>query len=333
VKPPTISADNHVRSTADNHVRNTALFFSFFPHLAAGPIVRPQQFYPQIGVKRFGDIDWKGSIENLITGYFFKTVIADNLASQTSPFLSHFASLSGKDVIAGWLGFSARIFSDFAGYSLIAIGLAAMFGYKLPTNFNFPYRSQSLSEFWTRWHISLSTWIRDYLYIPLGGNRKGTLRTYLNLMLVMLLGGLWHGGKVGLAVWGLYHGAGLCIERALGLSHNSSKSSAVIAFRVLTVFLFFAAGLILFELPLHMVRECLVSIVTHWKFASDAQHTFLVCLFVLPVFIWHAVDLWAQKHPEVSARKRLLKELVLATMLFMVITDSGDSREFFYFQF
>lgn len=156
-----------------SHVRNTALFFSFFPHLAAGPILRPHQFYPQLGRKLFAEIDWSAAIENLIAGYFFKTVIADNLASQTTSFLTHFVALSGKDVIVGWLGYAVRLFADFAGYSLIAIGLAALFGYKLPTNFNFPYRSQSLSEFWTRWHITPQCGFGTIYIFPLVGIEKG----------------------------------------------------------------------------------------------------------------------------------------------------------------
>lgn len=316
-----------------SHVRNTALFFSFFPHLAAGPILRPHQFYPQLGRKLFAEIDWSAAIENLIAGYFFKTVIADNLASQTTSFLTHFVALSGKDVIVGWLGYAVRLFADFAGYSLIAIGLAALFGYKLPTNFNFPYRSQSLSEFWTRWHITLSMWIRDYLYIPLGGNRKGRFRTFLNLLVVMCLGGLWHGGKIGFAIWGLYHGVGLCIERVLGLSHKPSKSKVIVSLRVAIVFLFFSAGLLLFELPVHLVPDFLFQIAANWKFAMDRAHAFLVCLFVLPVVAWHVTDLCNEKNPVPTAGKVFLKELVLAAMLFFVITDSGVSQDFYYFQF
>lgn len=315
------------------HVRNTSLFFSFFPHLAAGPIVRPYQFYPQIGAKQFKEIDWRCVCESLIIGYFFKNVVADNLAVQTSPFLIEFSSYSGKDNLVALIGFSARIFADFAGYSLIAIGLAAALGYKLPTNFNFPYRSQSLSEFWTRWHITLSTWIRDYLYIPLGGNKKGIFRTYVNLLLVMFLGGLWHGGKVGFAVWGLYHGVGLCIERALGLSHKTSKSKIVVLLKVTFVFLFVTTGWLLFVTPLHMVRHFFETISANWSLPPSQQHIFLVCLFGLPVILWHVVDLCCEKSLLKTPINHPARDFILAVMVFLVVTNSGVPQDFLYFQF
>jgi alginate O-acetyltransferase complex protein AlgI len=315
------------------HVANTALFFSFFPHLAAGPIVRPFQFYPQIGAKHFKDIDWKCVVENLILGYFFKNVVADNLAVQTTPYLLECASYSSGDNLAGLFGYSARIFSDFAGYSLIAIGLAAALGYKLPTNFNFPYRSQSLTEFWTRWHITLSTWIRDYLYIPLGGNKKGKLRTYANILVVMFLGGLWHGGKMGFAAWGLYHGIGLCIERALGLSHKMSTSKSLVLLKVTFVFLFVTAGCLIFALPLHMVRGFCETIVPNWPLSPHDQHIVTVVLFSMPVFLWHLNDLVNEKSQVHSVMKNWARDFILALMVFFVITDTGVPQEFVYFQF
>ena len=124
-----------------------------------------------------------------------------------------FIGFSTLTLIVLLAGYSVQIFSDFAGYSLIAIGLASLFGYKLPDNFNYPYLSSSLGEFWRRWHISLSGWLRDYLYFPLGGNRRGRLRTYFNLFLVMAIGGLWHGAAWSFVIWGLYHGLGLAFER------------------------------------------------------------------------------------------------------------------------
>ncbi len=322
-------------SVASNvhHVRNTSLFFSFFPHLAAGPIVRPQQFYPQIGPKQFKDIEWTCAIESLIIGYFFKNVVADNLAIHTSSVLLAFESFSGKNILVSLLGYSARIFADFAGYSLIAIGLASLLGYRLPTNFNFPYRSQSLSEFWTRWHITLSTWIRDYLYIPFGGSKKGKFRTYINLLLVMVLGGLWHGGKIGFAVWGLYHGLGLCVERALGLNHKSSKSKFLVLLKVAAVFVFVTAGWVLFVMPLREVGQCFQAISANWSLGFSFEPIFLVCLFSLPVLVWHVVDLCFEKGETKTMTNNWSRDVVLAIMFFLVLTDSGVPQEFLYFQF
>jgi alginate O-acetyltransferase complex protein AlgI len=208
-------------------VRDIGFYLLFFPQLVAGPIVKAKEFWPQIGAKRIEDIPWKGVIRALITGYFLKIFVADNLAEQTAGLTLGPASLAGSsplNLIPLLYGYSLQIFADFAGYSLIAIGLAAMFGYRFPTNFNFPYISTSITEFWKRWHMSLSGWLRDYLYIPLGGNRKGPGRTYVNLFLVMFLGGLWHGAEWKFALWGSLHGLFLAIERfSSGLRGRSSE--------------------------------------------------------------------------------------------------------------
>src|ERR1051326_3529929 len=231
------------------HAANTVLYVSFFPQLIAGPITKAHQFYPQIGAKKFAAIDWDGAAAALVIGYFLKSVVADNLAQQTFWLAyPHFLSFSSIDLIQLLLGYGMQIFADFAGYSLIAIGLAKLFGYNLPENFRFPYISESFSEFWTRWHISLSSWMREYLYFPLGGNRKGRLRTYLNLMAVMCIAGLWHGAAISYAVWGAWHGAALTIERMLG----GTQASRALVLRVLRGMLVFAvvtAGWLLFKLP------------------------------------------------------------------------------------
>jgi alginate O-acetyltransferase complex protein AlgI len=172
------------------HGRSTFLFIAFFPTLLSGPIMKAHQFMPQIAAKRFKDIDWSACVKGLILGYFLKMVIADNLKDQTFWLAyPHFLAFSSANLLTMVLGYSVQIFADFAGYSLISIAIARLVGYQLPDNFNFPYISTSFSEFWRRWHISLSTWLRDYLYFPLGGNRKGRARTYINVLVVMFLGG------------------------------------------------------------------------------------------------------------------------------------------------
>jgi len=200
-------------------VRDIGFYLLFFPQLVAGPIVKAKDFWPQIVSKRIEDIPWKLVIRTLITGYFLKMFVADNLSEQTVSLTlggNTLANSSPLNLAPLLYCYSLQIFADFAGYSLIAIGLAAMFGYKFPTNFNFPYLSTSITEFWRRWHMSLSGWLRDYLYIPLGGNRKGPGRTYVNLFLVMFLGGLWHGAEWKFALWGSLHGLALAFERLCG---------------------------------------------------------------------------------------------------------------------
>ncbi len=192
------------------------LYIIFFPQLVSGPITRAGMFIPQIEPKFLGDVKFIDAAKWILTGYFFKLYVANNLNELTS-YMSFplYETLQTQDRWLLVFLYSYQIYADFFGYSAIAIGLALLFGYRLPVNFDLPYISRSFSEFWTRWHISLSTWLRTYLYIPLGGNQKGAARTYPNLMIVMGLGGLWHGAGLSYLMWGLLHGVLLVIERPL----------------------------------------------------------------------------------------------------------------------
>ena len=183
------------------------LYIIFFPQLVSGPITRAGMFVPQIKPKFLADVQYVEAAKWILTGYFFKLYVANNLNEMTS-YMSFplYETLQTQDRWLLVFLYSYQIYVDFFGYSAIAIGLAVLFGYRLPINFNLPYISRSFSEFWTRWHISLSSWLRTYLYIPLGGNQKGITRTYLNLMIVMSLGGLWHGAGPSYLVWGVLHG-------------------------------------------------------------------------------------------------------------------------------
>lgn len=192
-----------------------SLFVTFFPHLVAGPIVRPPQLVPQFEKPRMAT--QKQMIDGLLLlslGLFMKVVLADGMLSGSadSVFNSKEA-LAALDAWAGVFAFSGQIFFDFAGYSTCAVGVALCLGFVLPQNFNYPYAAIGFSDFWRRWHITLSTWLRDYLYIPLGGNRHGLMRTYFALMATMLLGGLWHGANWTFVVWGGLHGLYLWVEK------------------------------------------------------------------------------------------------------------------------
>ncbi|HUS00403.1 MAG TPA: MBOAT family O-acyltransferase [Chitinophagaceae bacterium] len=192
-----------------------SLFVAFFPHLVAGPIVRPPQLVPQFETPRTAS--QKQLLEGfmlLSLGLFMKVVLADGMLSASADTVfGSTGKILSLDAWAGVLAFSGQIFFDFAGYSTCAVGAALCLGFVLPQNFLYPYSAIGFSDFWKRWHITLSTWLRDYLYIPLGGNRKGNIRTYVNLMLTMLLGGLWHGASWTFVVWGGLHGFYLMIER------------------------------------------------------------------------------------------------------------------------
>jgi len=192
------------------------LYMSFFPQLVAGPIVRAAYFLPQLARPSTEPIPVGPALLLILSGLFKKVVIANYLATGlVDPVFSAPTSYGGPDLLLATYGYAVQIFCDFSAYSDMAIALAALLGFRFPANFNQPYRAQRLREFWQRWHISLSTWLRDYLYKPLGGNRGGRLNTYRNLLLTMLLGGLWHGAAWKFIAWGALHGGGLAVERML----------------------------------------------------------------------------------------------------------------------
>ncbi len=233
------------RQRAVTNVLDYALFIAFFPQLVAGPIVRAREF--------FGDLlPWRvPTREEMARGAFLcvlgltkKMALADNFARVSD---AYFAELP-SGLLTAWGGaaaFGLQIYFDFSGYTDMAIGMAKLFGFHFPENFRRPYLATSITDFWRRWHISLSSWLRDYLYIPLGGNRGSRLATYRNLMLTMLLGGLWHGASWTFVLWGGYHGALLAGERALGMGSAASQS----ILRAAPTFLLVTLGWVLFRAP------------------------------------------------------------------------------------
>ncbi len=191
-----------------------AFFISFFPQLVAGPIVRAAAFLPQLAApRRWADVDPRGALILFFTGFLKKTLVAENAAPVVDAF---YASPSSWTCSSAWiavLAYAVQIYGDFSGYSDMARAVARLLGYELPLNFDFPYLATSLRDFWRRWHISLSSWLRDYLYIPLGGNRGNRARVALNLFATMTIGGLWHGAAWTFIVWGMLHGLGLLVHR------------------------------------------------------------------------------------------------------------------------
>jgi alginate O-acetyltransferase complex protein AlgI len=199
-----------------NRYLDYLLFVCFFPHLVAGPIVRPKSMLPQLAAEPVATDTMKAEgLFQIATGLCKKIVIGDtlgiNLVNRVFDNPERYSSL---EVLVAIYAYAIKIYADFSGYTDVAIGSAKLFGYELPKNFDAPYISRSLQEFWHRWHISLSSWLRDYLYISLGGNRGSTWRTYRNLMLTMVLGGLWHGASWNFVIWGALHGGALAVNRA-----------------------------------------------------------------------------------------------------------------------
>ena len=346
-------------------VRDIGFYLMFFPQLVAGPIIKAKEFWPQIGAKRLEDIPWKQVIRALVTGYFLKIFVADNLAEQTASLTLGSANLAAgapMNLVPLLYGYCLQIFADFAGYSLIAIGLAAMFGYRFPINFNFPYLSTSITEFWRRWHMSLSGWLRDYLYIPLGGNRKGPGRTYVNLFLVMFLGGLWHGAAWKFALWGSLHGLALACERLFsgkflilnfkcwmkepaGGANACSSSPFKIQntkFNIVSqVIAWFVTFHLVTLLWLTFLMPDMASIVAFFKgvFSGKTGFSgppiFSLVFYGSAVVLYHAWG-WLKEHREHFAShlaRSPMEPLLHAVMLFLILTNPGAPRGFIYFQF
>ncbi|PHN02842.1 MBOAT family O-acyltransferase [Flavilitoribacter nigricans] len=205
------------RTPVQRKLPHLALYIAFFPQLIAGPIVRYHDIAHQIRARRMSWPLFASGVERFILGLAKKVLLANNFAPLADDIFA--VAPTDLDPLSAWMGvlmYTLQIYFDFSGYSDMAIGLGRMFGFRIPENFNFPYIARSIREFWRRWHISLSQWFRDYLYIPLGGNRKGNGRTYFNLFVVFLLTGLWHGAAWNFLLWGLFHGLFLILER-LGL--------------------------------------------------------------------------------------------------------------------
>jgi alginate O-acetyltransferase complex protein AlgI len=341
-------------------VRDIGFYLLFFPQLVAGPIVKAKEFWPQIAAKRIEEVQWRLVVRALITGYFLKIFVADNLAEQTEGLTlgpALLAANSPLNLVPLLYCYSLQIFADFAGYSLIAIGLAAMFGYRFPTNFNFPYLSCSITEFWRRWHMSLSGWLRDYLYVPLGGNRKGPGRTYVNLFLVMFLGGLWHGAEWKFALWGTLHGICLAIERfATGARQHSPRTAqrdvqrvagrgdaepsaaggaaraiwqATVTFHIVTVLW------LTFLMPDMASIAAFFQGVFSGRSSFSGPPIFSLLFYGSAVVLYHAWG-WLREHrAELAGRlaSSAIEPVLHAVMLFLILTNPGAPRGFIYFQF
>ena len=256
-----------------------ALFVAYFPQLVAGPIVRASHLLPQISQPRkITSPEIHAGLFLILWGYFKKVVIADNVGLISNQVFGDYGQYQGIDIVIGTLAFAVQIYCDFSGYTDIARGLCKLMGFNLLLNFRLPYLAESPSDFWQRWHISLSSWLRDYLYIPLGGNRHGELATYRNLMITMLLGGLWHGAAWTFVIWGAYHGLLLCVYRAASNCRHGftvPASSSIRALRISIMFGFTLLGWLIFrsETP-QQILDMVVSVT-----AITAEFSRVLCIY------------------------------------------------------
>lgn len=318
-----------------------ALFVTFFPQLVAGPIVRASQFLPQTVNEpkpKPAHVGWGLSL--MILGMFQKAVLADGLLAPVAERV--FDSTLAPSPLAsaiGTLAFAGQIFCDFAGYSTIAIGAAMVLGFFLPDNFRFPYASIGLSDFWQRWHISLSSWLRDYLYISLGGNRVGVINTYRNVMLTMLIGGLWHGASWNFVIWGGLHGLYLIAERLLSRLFGSWRIWSTWIGRLVLGGLTF--GLVCFAWIFFRASTLDRSMALVSSFLPQSSRELyvsemdaLITVTVVGLIVLaHALMRNTTVEEAASKCPRAMRIAVLGLMLFAIALSPGEDRAFIYFQF
>lgn len=323
----------------EKDVLRFAAFVSFFPQLVAGPILRAKEFLPQFNKKRIfsWEIFYQGFFL-IIFGLFKKMVLADNLAPYVERIFDNSFIVSSLDAWMGTLAFSFQIYMDFSGYSDIAIGLGLLLGFYIPDNFNSPYAALSFSDFWRRWHISLSQWLRDYLYIPLGGNRKSKLRTNINLMITMLLGGLWHGASWSFVVWGALHGAYLFIERVFGFNKNINKNYLSLLFRRLFVFILVLFTWVVFRTDFERSKEIYTSMFglqddsISLLSSENYMMIFLVGVVIL-IFQHYFADKKIIEVFNEFKSKNLVYISIVSVLIFLIIAFKGEGGAFIYFQF
>ncbi len=317
-----------------------ALYLAFFPQLLAGPIVRAGLFFGEFFAWRPpGPDDVSYGLARAGFGLVKKMAVADQFASVANGYFDAIAAHPGAS--AAWsamFAFGMQIYFDFSGYSDIAIGCARILGFVFPENFNMPYLATSITDFWHRWHITLSTWLRDYLYIPLGGSRYGTPATLRNLMLTMLLGGLWHGAQWTFVAWGGFHGAMLCVERLTGIGHERTPPRGVVLLvRVVVTFTLVTMAWVLFRaqsfgVAVAVYRQLFTGgagsmLLTGWQAVLAAG---IVAFGAARLLLdrWKVETSWPQLRP--AARAATLAGLMLALEL---LTWSGISPTFIYFKF
>ena len=317
-----------------------SLFVTFFPHLVAGPIMRPTELVPQFEQPRRASMDQlRFGLALMTLGLFQKVVLADGfLAAPAEQVYDNTMAPGALDAWFGTLAFSGQIFCDFAGYSTTAIGAAMCLGFAMPDNFRFPYAAVGFSDFWRRWHITLSSWLRDYLYIPLGGNRKGEARTYASLMTTMLLGGLWHGANWTFVVWGGLHGLYLSVERWLRsrFAGWSPGPLALFGLGLLTYFLVNITWVFFRAATFTKAWEVLRGM---FGFAVDAKpilagvHLIAVGVIVGGIVATHWLMRRRTLESLVARTPALVLTLVWALMAFAILIEQGTGNAFIYFQF
>ncbi|WP_205513539.1 MBOAT family O-acyltransferase [Longitalea arenae] len=316
-----------------------AVFVSFFPLLVAGPIERANHLLPQIQRKR--SFDYMQAVVGcrlILWGLFKKVVIADSLAAIADNIFSNYQDQNTVSLIIGAIAFSFQIYGDFSGYSDIALGTARLFGFELLSNFRFPYFSRDIAEFWRRWHISLSSWFRDYVYIPLGGSKQGTLKAVRNTFIIFLISGFWHGASWNFIAWGFIHACGFLPLLLLG--RNRRHSSDVVAqygkypslkecWQMGTTFAFVSVAWVFFRA--HDMKQALgylKGIITNYKQPLACNPTLFY--YIIPLL---AGDWWLRRDERNLKMPRKYKSIIYIIVAISIIFYFGKKTNFIYFQF
>jgi alginate O-acetyltransferase complex protein AlgI len=318
---------------------NYSFYNSFFPQLIAGPIIRPKDFLPQVeSTPKLSKKDLDIGLTHVFRGLLKKIVLSDLLTEYADLAFNSSSEISSFLIVLGFYAFTFQIYFDFSGYSDIAIGSARLLGYKVPINFNRPYSSTSVTEFWKRWHISLSLWLRDYLYIPLGGNRvKRTYKTYRNLMITMLLGGLWHGASWHFIIWGAFQGIALSIEKLLGIKKNKTRVFFNIKnfLKILLIFHFTVFSWIIFRADsISLILEVFQNLFNNSSVTFLNNKTVIVILLIVFGFSNQLFDEKYNFAQKFLNRSPTFKIFFFAFVFFLcIIFNTEEVKPFIYFQF
>ncbi len=316
---------------------NFATFVVYFPHMAAGPIMPAKILLPQISTKKI-ELDYQqiqSAIFLIVIGLFRKIVLADTLAPFVNRVFENQSTFDWKSLLLASIAFGLQIYGDFAGYSSIARGVSRLFGIEMTLNFRQPYLSTSITDFWRRWHISLSSWFREYLYVPLGGNRGTSFRTNLNLLLVMVVAGLWHGAAFGFLFWGLLHGIFLVTDKTFKTKASANKvihlTKVTIGWFVTQICVFFAW--IFFRNPdLREAFSIIKSILLRYGGTFEIADGLLVLAALFATFTLDYAEI--KLGPKIKKRNSFTKGLVLGALLVVIFTlKSSSVIPFIYFEF
>jgi D-alanyl-lipoteichoic acid acyltransferase DltB (MBOAT superfamily) len=332
------------RTQPVRNIIDFGFYKSFFPQLVAGPIVRASEFIPQMYAKyELTSNEMGHAIFLILNGLMKKMLISDYISINfVDRVFDNPLGYSGFENLMGVYGYSLQIYCDFSGYTDIAIGLALLLGFRLPVNFNSPYKATSLTDFWRRWHISLSSWLRDYLYIPLGGNRMGKFRMNINLLLVMLLGGLWHGANLRFVIWGGLHGIGLVFEKlwkkAVGISPMRQRFRSFLM--VFLTFQFVSFAWIFFRAAdMQAATNIFSQIFRHFNYQIIPEVVRSYSSIFLPMFLAYTIH-WLPSSFKEYYRGLFIKTPIYVKVMICVLTvlvifqvKTSALQPFIYFQF